>query len=51
MKVFAATSETQGWRDNDYCCTIEGELVIFPRSSVIAGPSTMNAAVVEVWPV
>lgn len=30
MKVLTATSETQGWRNNDYCCTIEGELVVFP---------------------
>lgn len=30
MKVLTATSETQGWRANDYCFTIEGELVIFP---------------------
>lgn len=30
MKVLTATSETQGWRDNDYCFTVEGELVMFP---------------------
>lgn len=30
MKVLAATRETQGWRDNDFCCTLEGELVLFP---------------------
>lgn len=29
MKVLTATRETQGWRDNDYCWTIEGELVLF----------------------
>jgi hypothetical protein len=30
MKVLAATSQTQGWRDNDFCCAVEGELVLFP---------------------
>jgi hypothetical protein len=30
MKVLTATNETQGWRDNDFCWTVEGELVIFP---------------------
>lgn len=29
MKVLTATRETQGWRANDYCWAIEGELVIF----------------------
>ena len=29
MKVLTATRETQGWRDNDYCWAIEGELVLF----------------------
>jgi hypothetical protein len=29
MKVLSATSETQGWRDNDFCWTVEGELVLF----------------------
>ena len=30
MKVLTATRETQGWRDNDFFCTVEGELVMFP---------------------
>lgn len=30
MKVLAATKKTQGWRDNDFCWTVEGELVVFP---------------------
>jgi hypothetical protein len=30
MKVLTATKETQGWRDNDFCCAVEGELVLFP---------------------
>jgi hypothetical protein len=30
MKVLTATSETQGLRDNDFCWTVEGELVLFP---------------------
>ena len=30
MKVLTATSDTQGWRNNDYCFTVEGELVMFP---------------------
>jgi hypothetical protein len=30
MKVLTATNETQGWRDNDFCWAIEGEMVIFP---------------------
>ena len=29
MKVLTATCETQGWRDNDYCWAVEGELVYF----------------------
>ena len=29
MKVLAATRQTQGWRDNDFCWTVEGELVFF----------------------
>jgi hypothetical protein len=29
MKVLTATSETQGWRDNDFCWTVENELVLF----------------------
>jgi hypothetical protein len=29
MKVLTATSQTQGWRDNDFCWTVEGELVLF----------------------
>lgn len=29
MKVLVATRETQGWRDNDFCWAVEGELVIF----------------------
>jgi hypothetical protein len=28
MKVLTATSDTQGWRDNDFCWTVEGELVL-----------------------
>lgn len=30
MKVFVATRETQGVREDDYCWTIEGELVRLP---------------------
>jgi hypothetical protein len=30
MKVLTATNQTQGWRDNDFCWTVEGELVFFP---------------------
>jgi hypothetical protein len=30
MKVLAATNVTQGWRENDFCWTVEGELVFFP---------------------
>lgn len=29
MKALTATRETQGWRDNDYCWAVEGELVFF----------------------
>lgn len=29
MKVLTATGQTQGWRDNDFCWTVEGELVLF----------------------
>jgi hypothetical protein len=24
MNVLVATNQTQGWRDNDFCCTVEG---------------------------
>jgi hypothetical protein len=30
MKVLTATNQTQGWRENDFCCALEGELVLFP---------------------
>jgi hypothetical protein len=30
MKVLTATSQTQGWRDDDFCWAVEGELVLFP---------------------
>jgi hypothetical protein len=30
MNVLTATSHTQGWRDNDFCWTVEGELVFMP---------------------
>ena len=30
MKVLTATNQTQGQRDNDFCWTVEGELVVFP---------------------
>lgn len=30
MKVLTATNQTQGWRDNDSCSTVEGELVFLP---------------------
>jgi hypothetical protein len=30
MKVLTATGQTQGWRSNDFCWTVEGELVFFP---------------------
>jgi len=29
MKVLTATRDTQGWRDDDFCWTVEGELVLF----------------------
>lgn len=29
MKVLTATRRTQGWRDNDFSWTVEGELVFF----------------------
>ena len=29
MKVLVATTETQGWRENDFCHAVEGELVLF----------------------
>lgn len=29
MKVLTATNQTQGWRANDFCWTVEGELVMF----------------------
>jgi hypothetical protein len=29
MKVLTATSQTQGWRHNDFCWAVEGELVFF----------------------
>ncbi len=30
MKVLTATNQTQGWRDSDFCWTVEGELVLLP---------------------
>jgi len=30
MKVLTATDQTQGRRGNDFCWTVEGELVLFP---------------------
>jgi hypothetical protein len=30
MKVLTATSDTQGWRDDDFCWTVEGELLLLP---------------------
>jgi hypothetical protein len=30
MKVLTATNQTQEWRDDDFCWTVEGELVYFP---------------------
>ena len=30
MNVLTATNQTQGWRDNDFCWTVAGELVFFP---------------------
>lgn len=30
MKVLTATHQTQGWRDNDFCWAVQGELVLFP---------------------
>ena len=30
MRVLTATNETQGWRDDDFCWTVEGELVLLP---------------------
>ncbi len=29
MRVVTASSQTQGWRDNDFSWTVEGELVFF----------------------
>jgi hypothetical protein len=29
MQVLTATIDTQGWRDNDFCWTVEGEMVFF----------------------
>lgn len=29
MKVLVATTETQGWRENDFCAAVEDELVLF----------------------
>ena len=36
MNVLTASSQTQGWRDNDFCWTVEGELVVFPPHRVWA---------------
>jgi hypothetical protein len=30
VNVLTATSQTQGWRDNDFSWTVEGELVFMP---------------------
>jgi hypothetical protein len=30
MRILTATNQTQGRRDNDFCWTLEGELVLFP---------------------
>jgi hypothetical protein len=30
MNVLTASTQTHGWRDNDFCWTVEGELVVFP---------------------
>lgn len=30
MNAFTATNKTQGVRENDFCWTVEGELVVFP---------------------
>ena len=39
MKVVTATSQTQGWRDNDFCWTVEGELLFFaPFEVAVARP-------------
>lgn len=32
MKILSATTETQGWRANDFCHAVEGELVLFVPS-------------------
>ena len=37
MRVLVATNATQGQRDNDYCWTVEGELVRLPMD-VCANP-------------
>jgi hypothetical protein len=29
VKVLVATTETQGWRENDFCAAVEDELVLF----------------------
>jgi hypothetical protein len=36
MKVLISTDQTQGWRANDFCWTVEGELVFFPPPSSVA---------------
>jgi hypothetical protein len=30
MNALVTTNTTQGWRDNDFCWTVEGELVFMP---------------------
>ena len=49
MKVVTATSQTQGWRDNDFCWTVEGELLFFaPLEVAVARPrSTATTAVIR----
>ena len=44
MKVLVATRRTQGLRPDDYCSTIDGELVL--AGAVIECSSTMIAVVV-----
>jgi hypothetical protein len=49
MNVLTATSHTQGWRDNDFCWSVEGELVFMPP--IECAPAwTMIAVVGAPWP-
>ena len=49
MKVLTATGQTQGWRDNDFCWAVEGELVLFVRSSAVPVPPMTSAVAAVRW--